>query len=157
MNKRKLLLLSAVLLGSSITGIPAFAKTVQPKPTLDMVALSFTSTANNSFNFGSMPDPFDTTNHVFNSIRFSLPTGNDYFWTFAYVSNIPKGIYYLKMEITSPNNQLEGVTTSRFLSTGNNYDNSIDTSWKKTKIASGYNSFKVFLDGKFLGQATYWG
>ena len=141
------------------TTAPTFAATSQHiHPTLDMVALSYTSTANNSLAKGG-PNPFRVNQKLsgIDWLATELPAGSDYFWTLVQVAAIPKGKHVLKVEIINPQGKVTGVDTAKFNSRTAFYDDSSTIKWSSITIARGYNTFKVFLDDKYLGQALYWG
>ena len=158
--KKTLVSVAAGLIALSSAFATIYAKPVTPKvhPTLDMVAVSYNQVDNNASNFGAMPSPFDLTNGTVDSLVESLPTGHDYFWTLVQVAGIPKGRHTLVVKLVNPKGKVIATTTpDKFLAPDSYNDRDLTSSWKHAAIATGYTTFKVFLDGKVVGTAQYWG
>ena len=158
--KKALVSAAAGLIALSSAFATIYAKPMTPKvhPTLDMVAVSYNQVDNNASNFKFMPSPFDLTNGTVDSLVESLPTGHDYFWTLVEVTGLPKGKHTLVVKLVNPNGKVIATTTpDRFLSSDKYNDEDVTSSWEHVAITTGYTTFKVFLDGKLVGTAQYWG
>ena len=157
--KLKVGILALTLLSSVTLASPVLAATRNVvKPTVDMVALSFSSVSNNSFLHGGT-DPFNMSRKPFgfNFLVNELPSGNDYFWTFVDIEALPKGKYVIKVVLDNANGKFSKSASTTYVAGGNNSYFYMATNWKDVHLSQGYNFFKVFLNGKYIGQSLYWG
>ena len=146
--------LGVLCLTSAMLVAPAFG-TVQaaPKaritPTLDALIVSEAGV-----------NPYHLANahlRTISFIRYSLPAGWSNFYTFVNVSGIPGGTHALRIDLMNPQGKVDGHTQAKFNMKKTVNTEILTTHWTHTYLGRGYNTFKVYLDGKYIGHTLFFG
>lgn len=100
----------------------------------------------------SESNPYSENNGTndLSSITYELPAGSATFYTYTDIENISNGTHDMKEVLYDEKGDAEASFAGTFVQSGDGGHSEV-IHWAPAQIAVGYNTAKVYLDGKYLG------